>query len=89
MVSEEQDGGFRKGPLEMGIADLGAGRAQAFPGGFLGTFDQAAIGDKILDPGEAVDIMDFVEQHEARESCRCRARFAADTGCWRHGAWRC
>ena len=24
MVSEEQDGGFRKGPLEMGIADLGA-----------------------------------------------------------------
>ena len=24
MVSQEQDGSFRKGPLEMGIADLGA-----------------------------------------------------------------
>jgi hypothetical protein len=24
MVSEEQDGGCRKGPLQMGIADLGA-----------------------------------------------------------------
>ena len=24
MVSEEQDGGFRKGPFEMGIADFGA-----------------------------------------------------------------
>ena len=28
--------------------------------------DQAALGDKILDSGEAVDILDVVEQHEAK-----------------------
>jgi hypothetical protein len=65
MVSEEQDGGFRKGPLQVGVADLGARRSVAFASRFLGTFDEAAIRDEILDPGEARDIMDFIEQHEA------------------------
>jgi hypothetical protein len=67
MVSQKQDRGFRKGPFEVGIAALGARGAQAFAGGFLGPFDQTALGGKILYPGEAVDIMDFVAQHEAED----------------------
>ena len=67
MVAQEQDSGFRKGPFEMAITDLCACGAQAFPGGFLGTFDQTAVGDKILYRGKPVDIMDFVEQHEAED----------------------
>ena len=42
-------------------------RCLAFPRGFPGAFHQAAIGDEILHPGEAVDIMDFVAQHEAED----------------------
>jgi hypothetical protein len=33
---------------------------------FLGTFDQAAVGHKILDPPEAGEIMTLVEQHQAQ-----------------------
>ena len=65
MVSEEQDGGFSKGPLEVSVADLRARRAVAFASGFLGTFDQTARGDDILSPGEALEIMDFIEPHKA------------------------
>ena len=71
-VSKEQHGGFRKGPFEMGIADFGAGGAVTFPSGLLASFDQATIRDKILDPGEALNVMDFVEQHETEN--------LADTG---------
>jgi hypothetical protein len=67
MVAQEQDSGLRKGPLEMGIADLGACSAQAFPGGCLGTFDQTAVGDNILYRGKTVDVMDFIAQHEAED----------------------
>jgi hypothetical protein len=56
----------------MSIADFGAGRAVSFAGGFPGTFDQAAIGDKILHPGEPVNIVDFIEQHEAENLADAR-----------------
>ena len=72
----------------MGVADFGAGGARAFSSGFPGTLDQATVRGKILHPWEARDIMDFVEQHEAENLADPRAPFAADTGCWRHGAWR-
>jgi hypothetical protein len=31
---------------------------------FLGALDQTTIGGKLLDPREAVDVVDFVEQYE-------------------------
>jgi len=65
MVAAGQDGGCSKGPLQMGLADCGVCRAVPFPGGCPGTCDQAARGDNILAPGDAVDIMDVVEEHEA------------------------
>ena len=51
----------------MGVADFIARSAPAFAGGFLGTFDQTAIGDEVLDPWEAGNVVDFVEQHEAKD----------------------
>jgi hypothetical protein len=51
----------------MAITALWACGAQAFPGGFLGTCDQTAEGDKLLYCGQTVNIMDFAEPHEAEE----------------------
>ena len=61
----------------MRIADFGAGGSRAFPRRFLGALDQAAIGGEILHPREAVDLMDFVEQHEAEDLCDLSDRCAA------------
>jgi len=72
MVAQAHDRGFSKGPLEMASTDLCACGAQAFPGGGLGTFDQTAVGDNILDRGQPVDIMDFVAQHEAEDLADAR-----------------
>ena len=49
----------------MGIADFGARSSRAFAVGFLRALDQTTIGGKLLHPREAVEIMDFIEQHEA------------------------
>ena len=58
--AQEQHRRFGKGPLEIRIPDLRAGRAVAFARRFPGTLDQAAVGDEILDPGEALDVMDVI-----------------------------
>ena len=65
IVPQKEDRRFRKGPCELGIADLFAGSAVAFPSRFLGALDEAAGGHKILHPREALDSVDFVEQHQA------------------------
>ena len=75
MIAQEQSSSLGTGPLEVDSPEFFAGSAQAFACGFLGTFDQATIGDKILHPGEAVNavnIVDFVEQLVAED--------LADTG---------
>lgn len=64
MIAQESDGRFRKGPLEMGLANCGAGAARAFAVRFLGARDQTTVGGKRLDPREAVDGVDVVEQYK-------------------------
>jgi hypothetical protein len=51
----------------MGLANCGAGAARAFAVRFLGAFDQPTVGGKRLDPREAVDVVDFVEQDETEK----------------------
>ena len=72
IVAEKQDGRFGKSPLEIGVADLRAGRAIPLPGGFLGAFDQAAIGHEILDPWEAGDVMHLIQKHETQDLADAR-----------------
>jgi hypothetical protein len=61
VMAQEQRSSFGKSSCEVGMADLCARGAQAFTRGFLRTFDQAAVRDEVLHPGEAVDVMDFIK----------------------------
>jgi len=54
------------------VTDLFTTGAVFFAVGFFDTLDQTAVGDKVLDRGEAVDGFDFVEEDQAEDS--------ADTG---------
>jgi hypothetical protein len=49
----------------MGIANVGPRRSGAFAGRFLGTLHETTIRSELLHPREALDVMDFVEPHEA------------------------
>jgi hypothetical protein len=60
IAPQKQDSGLREGPLEIGSADLRARGPQACAGGFLGTCDASALGDELLDPGEAGEVMTLV-----------------------------
>jgi hypothetical protein len=72
--TEKQDRRFGKGPLEIRIPDLRAGRAVALARRFFGTLDETAVGDEILYPGEALDVMDFIEQHQTQDLADPRHR---------------
>jgi hypothetical protein len=65
VVAQEPGRRCGKGPRERGVPDFFAGRAQACACGFLGTLAQATLGDNILHAGEALALVNFVEQHEA------------------------
>jgi len=52
----------------MSVTDLFTTGAVFFAVGFFDTLDQAAVGDEILDRGEAVDGFNFVEEDEAEDS---------------------
>jgi hypothetical protein len=67
IVPQKQHGGFGKRPLQIGVADLGARKAGAFARGFRRTLTQTAIGDKILDPGKALDVMHLLQEHQAED----------------------
>ncbi len=64
-VGPEKEGGrFGEGPLQVDVADLAAGGAKALAGGLLGALDQTGIGSEVLHPGEAVDVVDLIEDHQ-------------------------
>jgi len=88
VIPQASDGGFGKGPCEMGMANVAPRGARAFAVRLLGTLDLSAGGGKLLYPGKTVDRMDFVKQHEAKNLARFPVPFAADTGCWHPAAWR-
>ena len=50
----------------MHVTDLFAGTAVAFTSRFPGAFDQPGIGDKVLDCGEALDVVDLVEHDQGQ-----------------------
>ena len=65
---EEKDRRLREGPLEMGVADLITVGSVYFTVGLFDAFDQAAVGNEILDRGEAVDGFDLVEDDQGQDS---------------------
>jgi hypothetical protein len=67
VMAQKQRGRFRKGPLEVRMADFVAGSSQAFASGFLAAFDQARIGGEVLHTGKTVDVMNFIKENEAQD----------------------
>jgi hypothetical protein len=65
-LAEEEHDGFGKGPAEMDVANLFAGRAQSFAVGFFGTLDQATIRDEILHARKARDILNLIQNHQCQ-----------------------
>jgi hypothetical protein len=57
VLAQEQRGGFREDPLELGGADLFAREPVAFAGGLFGTLHQAAVGEEVLHAGEALRVV--------------------------------
>jgi hypothetical protein len=57
VVSEKQDSGLRKCPLEVDVADFLSASAELLTGRFLGAFHQTTIRDvtRRINPGEAGD----------------------------------
>mgnify|MGYP000256458682 CR=1 FL=1 len=51
----------------MDVADLSSREAVAFAGGISRAFDEPGIGDKVLDGGETVDVVDFVEDDQGED----------------------
>lgn len=67
LVPQEPHGGCGAGPLAGGMADLRSSGPVAVAGRGLGTFDQAAGGDKSLHPREPPAVMALIEPHETEE----------------------
>jgi hypothetical protein len=71
-VGREEHGGFGEGPCEIRVADLCPRAPVTLACGFFGALDQTAGGDKILDPREALDIVNLIEEHQAQELADAR-----------------
>jgi hypothetical protein len=67
ILTEKQDGRLREGPLEVGVADLAAPRAEALAGRRLGAGDQPRVGGEVLDAGEAADVVDLIEDGQGED----------------------
>jgi len=65
---EEKDRCLGEGPLQVSVTDLFATGTVFFAVGFFDALDQTAVGDKILDRGETLDGIDFVEEDQAEDS---------------------
>jgi hypothetical protein len=65
---EEEDRCLGEGPLEVSVTDLLATGAVFFAVGFFDALDQTAVGDEILDRGEASDGFDLVEEDQGEDS---------------------
>ena len=67
MIPQEEDGRFGARPRAMRLANCCPGGSRAFAGRCLGTRDETTIGSELLDPRDAVDVGDFVPQHEPED----------------------
>ena len=65
---EEKDRCLGEGPLEVSVTDLFTTGAILFAVGFFDALDQTAVGDEVLDRGEAFDEFDLVEEDQAKDS---------------------
>jgi len=77
---EEKNRSFREGPLQMGIADLLPGGAEFLSSRLFRGFHQSAVRDKILDPGETVNVMNLIEDDQTKDSSNTGDRAQTEIG---------
>lgn len=65
IAAQEKTGRLRESPFEVGIADFAVFGSGFFSTGFSGAFDQAAIGDKVLNPFKPGNVMDLIQNDQA------------------------
>jgi len=64
VVAFAEDGGFSKGPAEVGVAEFGSAQSFDLAGARDGSFDKAGVAEEVTDGGEAGDGVDLVEDGE-------------------------
>src|SRR6476620_7304790 len=57
--AQERGGQLPEGPLQMRVADLASGMSLDLAGRLAGRLDQAAVGQKLLHPSKAPDVLDL------------------------------
>src|SRR5215218_3480789 len=62
VAAQKQGGSFGEGPLEVDIDHLPTGKFFRLAGRLMRSLHQASIGEKVLDPGEAAEVVNLVEQ---------------------------
>jgi hypothetical protein len=67
VTAKKQCGRFRKRPLERRLPDFLARGAQAFAPGVFRALHESTLRREILAPGEALNLMEFVEQHKTED----------------------
>ena len=78
--SQEEDDGFGEGPLEVDVSDLSTGAALFLSCRFLCGFHKPAVGGKILNFGESLDVVDFVEDAKAENTSYSGNRANSEVG---------
>jgi len=68
ILLKEEDGGLAVGPLEVGVADLGAGGSGDLSGRGLLALHEAGIGQEVPDAGEAGDVVKLIEEREREDA---------------------
>src|SRR5271166_6799839 len=63
-MAGEQTGGLAESPLQVGVADLLAGRALLLAGRLVAATHEPRVRQKLADVREALDVVDFVEQDQ-------------------------
>jgi hypothetical protein len=74
VIPPDEERRFREGPCARGLANVRARGPGACARRCVGTRDQAAVGDNILDPGETRDGLDRLPQDEAQDVANPRHR---------------
>jgi len=76
VIPQDEDRRVRDGPCAIGMAHCRARGPVAVARRCVGTRDQAAGGDNILDTGETRHGMEFIPQDEAQDCAHPRHRLA-------------
>src|SRR5688572_15993134 len=67
VATQEQCGGFREGPFQMDVAHLASRRLFDLASRLVGSLDQAGIGQEVLDAGEALNVVNLIEQGQGED----------------------